>query len=375
MMRNQMIGAMLTTVVSAAVLSGGMPAMASAPQAPQTTQDVVMQAKEDAAKRLATAFSGGLATETRAALDAGDSIALSDVASPSLRSYAAAVAADNAAILQAKGLPDIGNIMEVRLANPETRSALAAGTTPLIAAEPGDDATSLTAIRPDGTTQIIDGAKAPSTPVLIVGYNGDKAMTAGMRVLNDGFKRAWPDAAADRDTSSETLTGGKTVTQIKNIRLEHDEEPWFKGGAEIFALVSGMDKNNKPFMSGNVELTGVDDDKTTYTPNKNLIDWSKLGYDDASAAFLEEDSGTNYKAIVQLAIQAVGTAAGGPTGGAVAAVINVFISLLPDDLFTDTTDDVDEFHSLHQSSGNSGTQRTGVRSNARIVLQNVTLPA
>jgi hypothetical protein len=87
-----------------------------------------------------------------------------------------------------------------------------------------------------------------------------------------------------------------------------------------------MDKNNKPFMGGNVELAGVDFDKTTYTPNKKLIDWAKLGYDDASVAFLKEDSGTNYKAIVQLAIQAVGTAASGPTGGAVTAVINIFIT-------------------------------------------------
>ncbi|MFD3330316.1 DUF3103 family protein [Streptomyces sp. NPDC058701] len=375
MMRNRIFGALLATVSSAAVLSGGMPAMASPTSAPETTQDVVMQAKEDAAKRLATAFTGGLASETRTALDAGDAIALSDVTSPNLRSYASAIAADNAAILQAKGLPDIGNIMEVRLANPETRSALAAGTTPLIAAEPGDHATTLTAIRPDGTTQVIDGAHTPSTPVLVVGYDGDKAMSAGMRILDDGFKSAWPDAAANRDTSNGSLTGTKTVTRLKRIYLDYDEEPFFKGGAEIFALVSGVDKSNKPFMSGNIELTNVDSDKTYYYPNKTLIDWSKLGYDDASLVFMEEDDGTNYKAILQLAIQAVGTVAGGPTGGAVAAVINIFISLLPDELFTDMSDDVDEFHSIRQASGTTGVERTGARNNARIILQNVTVPA
>ncbi|MFF3313446.1 DUF3103 family protein [Streptomyces sp. NPDC002952] len=368
MMRSRAIGTLVAALSTAAVLSGGMPAMASAAPAPQTTQDVVMQAKEDAAKRLATAFSGGLATETRAALDAGDSIALSDVASPSLRSYAAAVAADNAAILQAKGLPDIGNIMEVRLANPETRSALAAGTTPLIAAEPGDDATSLTAIRPDGTTQIIDGAKAPSTPVLIVGYNGDKAMTAGMRVLNDGFKRAWPDAAADRDTSSETLTGGKTVTQIKNIRLEHDEEPWFKGGAEIFFLTAGDGKNGKPFVSSATKMPFLDWEQTDYkNVNITAVDWSQFGWDNANITLHEEDDGTDYKVLTQAVITAVGSLANWSEG---AVVVNTLLGAIPGDWWKDGTDDVDQYYSLAQKDGTSKVSRMGAGGNAKILFAN-----
>ncbi|MFD3330317.1 DUF3103 family protein [Streptomyces sp. NPDC058701] len=372
MMRSRAIGTLIAVLSSAAVLSGGMPAMASPTSAPETTQDVVMQAKEDAAKRLATAFTGGLASETRTALDAGDAIALSDVTSPNLRSYASAIAADNAAILQAKGLPDIGNIMEVRLANPETRSALAAGTTPLIAAEPGDHATTLTAIRPDGTTQVIDGAHTPSTPVLVVGYDGDKAMSAGMRILDDGFKSAWPDAAANRDTSNGSLTSGKTVTQIKNIYLDYDEEPWFKGGAEIFLLTSGAGKNGKPFVSGAIKLPFLDNDKTGYkNVNVTAVDWSQFGWDDASITIHEEDDGTDYKAITSAMVTAVGTLANWSEG---ATVVNTVLAAIPGDWWKDGTDDIDQYFSVSHNDGISKTERKGAGGNARILFANKFIP-
>ncbi|MEJ8654176.1 DUF3103 family protein [Streptomyces sp. MS1.AVA.3] len=440
------VAASSVCLVSGASGAWAQPEARTAPSGAQPTRaDAVQNAKQAAARSLREAYATGQVKDVMAGtLTSANEVSLDRLPIRSAASgFRASVESSNSAILTAKGLPaSTGNVLQVRLANPQARAALARGVQPLIAAEPSDrQATSLTAYRPDGT-EVKLGATAPAdVPVLIVGTDGDRIVAAGTKVMSDGFKSAWPQAgtapsgdlsalkpqtaaaarAASRTapiprpaghkapaartsgtgTMSErgaasrigTASGndtagkadapqGKNVTRINNIQLhKSNEEPFWKGGAEAFAVVSGWDKNDKAFAEPTLQLPYLDWTGVDYHPNQNLIDWGHFGYDSADLVFLEEDDGTNYKDLTKAIVDALLTVTGYGTTGIPLA--NTIMDAIPDKWWTDDTDELDQVYSVShgaiaqaQNSGAPGLTYFGASggSNISIGLSNAFIP-
>lgn len=438
MYRSGLIRTAVAVAASSVCLASGaagawaQPAAPTAPSEAQPTRaDAVQGAKEAAARSLREAYATGQVKDVMAGtLTSANEVSLDRLPIRSAASgFRASVESSNSAILTAKGLPaSTGNVLQVRLANPRARTALAGGVQPLIAAEPSDrQATSLTAHRPDGT-EVKLGATAPAdVPVLIVGTDGDRIVAAGTKVMSDGFKAAWPQAGtsssgglstlkpksaaraasrtapvprptghkapAARTSGTGTAPGndtagkagaaqGKNVTRINNVQLhKSNEEPFWKGGAEAFAVVSGWDKNDKAFAEPALQLPYLDWTGVDYHPNQNLIDWGHFGYDSADLVFLEEDDGTNYKDLTKAIVDALLTVTGYGTTGIPLA--NTIMDAIPDKWWTDDTDELDQVYSVShgaiakaQNSGAPGLTYFGASggSNISIGLSNAFIP-
>ncbi|WP_328733098.1 DUF3103 domain-containing protein [Streptomyces caniferus] len=389
--------------------------------APQTGRaDAVQDAKQAAALSLREAYAAGhVKGAVAGTLAAADDVHLDRLPIQSGNRFRASVASANSAILAAKGLPaSTGNVLQVRLANPQARAALAKGVQPLIATEPSDrQATSLTAYRPDGTAVQL-GATAPvDVPVLLVTTDSDRIVAAGTKVMSEGFRAARPQTGADsggrlsalkpmtaaaRHAASRTAplaaaaghrpsaatrtagraadAGGKNVTRINDVRLlKSNEETFWKGGAEAFALVSGWDKNDKAFAEPALQMPYLDDVDEDYRPQQNLIDWSHFGYDSADLVFLEEDDGTNYRDLTKAIVDALLTVTGYGTTGIPLA--NTIMDAIPDKWWTDDTDELDQVYSVShgdiakaQSSGAAGLTYRGAGGNISIGLGNAFIP-
>ncbi|MGW9172004.1 DUF3103 family protein [Streptomyces decoyicus] len=351
-------------------LSGAQPEAPTALSGAQPTRaDAVQNAKQAAARSLREAYATGQVKDVMAGtFTSANEVSLDRLPiRPAASGFRASVESSNSAVLTAKGLPaSTGNVLQVRLANPQARAALAKGVRPLIAAEPSDrQATSLTAYRPDGTEVKLGAAAPADVPVLIVGIDGDRIVAAGTKVMSDGFKAAWPQAgtpSSGTGTASGTATtsgsgaagkagapGGKNVTRINNIQLhKSNEEPFWKGGAEAFAVVSGWDKNDKAFAEPALQLPYLDWTDVDYHPNQNLIDWGHFGYDSADLVFLEEDDGTNYKDLTKAIVDALLTVTGYGTTGIPLA--NTIMDAIPDKWWTDDTDELDQVYSVSQAA-------------------------
>ncbi|MFG2140765.1 DUF3103 family protein [Streptomyces sp. NPDC048650] len=417
------VAASSVCLVSGAAGAWAQPGARTAPSGAQPTRaDAVQDAKQAAARSLREAYAAGQVEEAMSALSASaDKVGLDRLPVRSTSNFRASVKSSNNAILAAKGLPaSTGNVLQVRLANPQARAALAKGVQPLIAAEPSDRrADSLTAYRPDGTAVKL-GATAPAdVPVLIVGTDGDRIVAAGTKVMSEGFKAAWPQAGADSsgghsarkprtaaaaraasrtaplprqagrelpaaDASGTTKAAdpsqGKDVTRINDVSLlQSNEEPFWKGGAEAFAVVGGWDKNDKAFAEPTLQMPYLDSTEVAYHPNQNLIDWSHFGYDSADLVFLEEDDGTNYRDLTKAIVDALLTVTGYGTTGIPLA--NTIMDAIPESWWTDETDELDQVYSVShaaiaraQSSGAAGLTYSGAGGNISLGLSNVFIP-
>ncbi|MEW1751705.1 DUF3103 family protein [Streptomyces angustmyceticus] len=377
------VAASSVCLVSGAAGAWAQPGARTAPSGAQPTRaDAVQDAKQAAARSLREAYAAGQVKEERAGLSASaDAVALDRLPVRSTSDFRASVESSNNAILAAKGLPaSTGNVLQVRLANPQARAALAKGVQPLIAAEPSDRrADSLTAYRPDGTAVKL-GATAPAdVPVLIVGTDGDRIVAAGTKVMSEGFKAAWTQAGAGSAKATDP-SQGKDVTRINDVSLlQSNEEPFWKGGAEAFAVVSGWDKNNKAFAEPTLQMPYLDSTGVAYHPNQNLIDWSHFGYDSADLVFLEEDDGTNYRDLTKAIVDALLTVTGYGTTGIPLA--NTIMDAIPDKWWTDDTDELDQVYSVShaaiakaQNSGAAGLTYSGAGGNISLGLSNAFIP-
>ncbi|MFK0264025.1 DUF3103 family protein [Streptomyces angustmyceticus] len=377
------VAASSVCLVSGAAGAWAQPGARTAPSGAQPTRaDAVQDAKQAAARSLREAYAAGQVKEERAGLSASaDAVALDRLPVRSTSDFRASVESSNNAILAAKGLPaSTGNVLQVRLANPQARAALAKGVQPLIAAEPSDRrADSLTAYRPDGTAVKL-GATAPAdVPVLIVGTDGDRIVAAGTKVMSEGFKAAWTQAGAGSAKATDP-SQGKDVTRINDVSLlQSNEEPFWKGGAEAFAVVSGWDKNNKAFAEPTLQMPYLDSTGIAYHPNQNLIDWSHFGYDSADLVFLEEDDGTNYRDLTKAIVDALLTVTGYGTTGIPLA--NTIMDAIPDKWWTDDTDELDQVYSVShaaiakaQNSGAAGLTYSGAGGNISLGLSNAFIP-
>jgi hypothetical protein len=342
-----------------AVLAGSAlprPAVA-APSRPAPSARTVAEAKTELARALARSLRDSTWSATvRAALRAGtvDPLALARGSrSRAAGDFLAVAEPANSAILAAKGLPaTTGSVLDLRLA---TGSA---GAIRFVAAEIGDDSvSSIPAYDQNGTNHPLSAAAAPSVPVAVIGVDEKRALTAGLAVLQAELTTRHVRLAAP--PAKAAVTTGYWATRVMRVRLNDDEEPWFKGDAEIFSIVSGVGVTGQPQVDI-VQMPYLDNDGTNYYPGQILVDWSHFAYNAVDAVMMEEDDGTNYRALAQALATALLAVIG---GGTYAPMVDAILAAIPDSWWTDDPDYVDSWYLLTKQT--TGT-RVGARANGTI---------
>ncbi|MFJ9346638.1 DUF3103 family protein [Streptomyces sp. NPDC101237] len=264
------------------------------------------------------------------------------------RDLFASVAAADRRIAGLKGLPaSTGSLLRVRLGAPSMRSGLTAGATPWIAvAATADDAKTLTAYDSQGRTHSVDTARVPDRPLYILDIDVTKAHRAGLRVLQQAFVdkglASRPKAAA----GAAAANGGWWATKVTAVEVNDDQEPWFKGAAEMFSLVTGFGQDGAARVDS-VDMPYLDYGGTVYYPNQILVNWSNYKYDLADVVMMEDDDGTNYRALAQAITTALLTVT---DQGTYIPLVNAVLSAIPDSWFTDDPDYVESWYTLAQNS-------------------------
>ncbi|WNJ97184.1 DUF3103 family protein [Vibrio ruber] len=203
----------------------------------------------------------------------------------------------------------------------------------------------------DKTSLAVD--QEPNVPVLVVDDNGYYAMKEGMEKLNALLQKSGlqekASAAPQQSMQAQSATGFD-ATKLTKISVKDTHEPWVKGPAEIYSLVTGVLTDNKPQVIA-VEMPYLDDKEATYYPNQIVINWSAYDYRVVDMLMYEHDSGTNYKTLVQALVSAIGAAgslAGWPPSSAIAEITNRVIAAMPDSVFVDDDDFVDACYTLER---------------------------
>lgn len=262
-------------------------------------------------------------------------------------------------IAAAKGLgADTGSLLRLRLGADSMRKDLKAGAAPLVAAATADDnAKTITAYDSQGTAHRLDARKTPDRPVYVLDIDESKALAAGMKVMRQEFGKqglTMPQAS--------TASAGFWTTRITGVALSDDEEPWIKGDAEVYSLVTGFGLDGKVRVDP-VEMPYLDKDGVVYRPNQILVNWSNYKYNLADVVMMEEDGSTNYRDLAKAIAGILLTIA---DQGAYIPLVNAVLDAIPDDWWTDDPDYVDSWYTLAK---NDAGRRDGARANGWMTVE------
>ncbi|CAM5563150.1 MULTISPECIES: DUF3103 family protein [Streptomyces] len=269
-------------------------------------------------------------------------------------------------VARAKGLgKDVPSLLRVSLTGPSVNAAGLARTTPLVASAPDEDAEVVVAYDSAGRAHELDATKAPDRPVYVVGVDGQTALTAGLKVIDRelaarGLSR--PDATTTPSASAPAADSGFWTTRITSISVADVKEPFFKGDAEMFGLVTGFGTDGKVRVD-TVTMPYVDDANTTYYPGQILVNWSNYKYNLADAVLMEDDGDTNYSSLAKALAAVLLTIT---DQGAYIPLVDAIVDAMPTSWWTDDPDYVDSFYTLARET--TGT-RVGASANARMTVE------
>ncbi|MFI0928423.1 DUF3103 family protein [Streptomyces sp. NPDC021012] len=369
-LRTALCGLALTGIV---VTAAQDPAAATPVVEVAAKASSVSAATDAAARSLARSLADSAwRAELRRAVAGGKETGLKALADKSPTGAAASLAVDVAAadrsVLAAKGLDrDTGGLLTVTLTGAtDSRHA------PLVAVAASDDeATTVTAYDASGRSHTLDASRTPDMPVYVIGIDGEGAVEAGLKVLERELAAAGVTTASTPATAPGTGTSasaasasadtGYWTSRITSVRLNDDKEPWIKGDAEIFSIVSGFGLDGKVRVD-TVTHPYLNDEGTTYYPNQILVNWSQYKYNLADVVMMEDDGDTNYSALAKAIATALLTIA---DLGAYIPLVDPVIDALPSSFWTDDPDFVDAWYTLARET--TGT-RDGAAGNGRFTL-------
>ena len=280
----------------------------------------------------------------------------------------------NRSLRALKGLPEQGaDLLQVRVLLPEgtQREDFALSAYRVAAVPMGEDRldTMVRTYAADGSMLEIGIDARPAFPLLLVEVDTRTALREGMKVVNEGLLAAGLQTLPAQAAQADTLD----ITRLDHIRLAVDQEPNVKGAAEIFAIVSGLQVDEKKPEMHTFEMPWLEYDKTDYYPGQPWIQWDNYRYDVANVQLFEEDGETNYKTMLSALIKVVGATIGPiqPSVGLVSVIADAVLTVMPDAWFVDEHDYVDSFYLLQR--GQAYTSRPGAGANATVDLTPITL--
>ncbi|MFB6814136.1 DUF3103 family protein [Streptomyces sp. NPDC056347] len=359
-LRTTLIGAVLAatalvplqgTALAAPAHPAAAASTASATSAPATSVSGIEDATARAlARSLADPAWRG---EVRRAALAADAVSLGALTGRATatagRQLAAEITEADRGVAAAKGLGSgAGPLLRVALADASMRERLASGTEPLVAAAPSDDdgATSFTAYDSRGTAHRLPLDAATTRPVYLVGVDGAKAVAEGLKVIDETLGSRGLNAPAPAAARTTAAASGIDTTRIDSVQVADVKEPFFKGDAEIFTLVTGFGKDGKPRVD-TVEMPYLNKAGTTYYPGQVLVNWSNYKYDMADAVMMEDDGDTNYQALAKAIAAILLTIT---DQGAYIPLADAVLDAIPTSWWTDDPDYVDSWYTLAKSS-------------------------
>jgi hypothetical protein len=263
-------------------------------------------------------------------------------------------------------------LLEVRLVRPASGDVAIDWATIPVAFLPGgeeDEWTEILAFDASGNTIVLDPEVQPDVPVLVAGIDAREDLRAGIEYINTELTRRGLRAADDVVRAAASTETSK----LDYIRLNDDQEPWISGGAEVYALVSGVDFDSAHVQLEAVDMPYLDNDGTNYYPNQILIFWENYRFAAANVQVYEHDDSTNYQTLVQALISAVEAVLSfaAPEYAIIARIANEIIAAMPAGWFSNDDDYVDSFYTLEK--GRTYTNLSGAGGNARINLTPYTL--
>ncbi len=367
--RHLLAGVITSVTLVAAVQVAASPAMGApvgdpAPSPPSSsaaaTSDTVGRITDRTARAVASSLADAdWRARVRAAALADGQVDLRALTGRADRKLNSSLADADRQIAAAKGLgADTGSLLRLRLGTESMRHGLKPGAVPLVAvASADDDAKTVTAYDSHGAAHTLDARKAPDRPVYVLDIDESTALAAGMKVMRQEFAARGLSAPQVRSAAS-----GFWTTRITGVQLSDDEEPWVKGDAEIYSLVTGFGHDGKVRVDP-VEMPYLDDDGTTYHPDQILVNWSNYKYNLADVVMMEEDGSTNYR---DLAKAIAGILLTVTDQGAYIPLVNAVLDAIPDDWWTDDPDYVDSWYTLAQKDTS---RRDGARANGWMTLE------
>ncbi|TMS63470.1 DUF3103 domain-containing protein [Pseudoalteromonas sp. S3173] len=282
----------------------------------------------------------------------------------------------NNALQQLKGLPqNTGSLLQVRLASDKMLSAWQQGERPLFAFAPAGDDTQwseIEAFDQYGDIHYLSVDQMPTQPVFIVELDQQKVQDAGIAVMR-GILSANKFSKSTVSPQNQLSNEQPLQTSVlKKIRLEDDKEPWISGGAEIYAIVTGIDPTRDEPILDIVDLPYLDHDKTDYSPNQVLIHWQRYRWQAVDLLLMEQDDNTNYKTLaiklLEISEQVMASIPDLQAQGyaIIPKLTNELLKAMPDEWFTNNDDYVDVFYTLFENKDYQ--EYKGASSNATITL-------
>jgi hypothetical protein len=367
-LRRTTLVAVLLAAVTTATAQGAVSASAEASTArpsaaaPSTVRGI----EDDVARSLAVSLTdAGWRSQVRSAALSSTQVDVQDLAArATTRSGKALIPAVREAdrrIAAAKGLAaSTGSLLRVRLGDASMREDLTGGAVPLVAAAPADDdAETITAYDSHGRRHTLDARKVPQLPVYVVDIDVSKALAAGLGVLRTEFAK---HGIATPGPQSRQAAGGWWSTRVTSVELADDEEPWVKGDAEVYTLVTGFGLDGKARVD-TVDMPYLNSDGVVYYPNQILVNWSNYKYNLADAVMMEDDGDTNYQALAQALTTALLTIT---DQGAYIPLVNAVLAAIPTSWWTDDPDYVDSWYTLARTD--SG-RRNGAAGNGWMTVE------
>lgn len=226
-----------------------------------------------------------------------------------------------------------------------------------------------------GEKILLEAEIAPEQPVIVIEKNGFHALQQRVEAMNSELEQSGLRSANAMSTTKGFSKASLNTTKLDAIELKDVQETWIQGGAEIYAITSGIrNGQNEPEINV-IPMYYLDHSDEVYLPNQILLFWDDYRYQAANIQLFEQDDNHNYQELVSMLIREIlnitGTLAGLPWVTALSEVAGAIVDALPSNFFTNDDDYIDSFYTIEKNK--SYTNYQGVARNAKVTLTPFTL--
>ncbi|UOX34809.1 DUF3103 domain-containing protein [Flavobacterium sediminilitoris] len=240
-----------------------------------------------------------------------------------------------------------------------------------------DNVEKLEGVDINGNKITVNALTPSDKPMLFIDQHGKFEFQKNMKLFNEELKKRGLDYKLTNNISSQSTA--VDFNKIDSIKLSDVEEPWFKGNPEIYAIVFNFDKNfNDPSVPPLrvLQMPYIKKKDVLYTPEQPFVFWNEHTRNAATMIIMEEDSGFDYAAVINIVVQAIGTGVTLGTGDVVWTpfVVNTVTSVLDaikGSWSQDSDDEIDQYYIIRKE--NVTQLKKGASNNASITYSFETL--
>ncbi|GAA2901660.1 DUF3103 family protein [Streptosporangium fragile] len=272
---------------------------------------------------------------------------------PSAKGVAEYARNANSEILKLKGVQAEESLLQIRI-DPKMVERISAGEALVMATPSGDEKTVRTVVAFDakGRSHELDAFKAPERPVLVVGLDEQKSVELAQRFVRQRLKEAGV-AGIDRAVTEEpqpqaqqNAAETRPVQILDGVRNINDHEPWYKGGPEIYAWVTGLGSDGTARVD-QVWMPYIQKENATYNPGQTLIEWNNFKWTSLDVVFMEHDENADLSGLARAIVEAALVASG---YGQYVPLADKIIAGLPSGWTKDDDDYVDSYYNVSANS-------------------------